>query len=139
MALVAEGTVFKRHDGDDPGDFNEVAEVITASGVGGGSPTVIDVSHLGSTHREKLLGLRDEGQVQLGLRWVGTDDEQQGLWDDRAQGVKRKFQIEYPDGTEDEFEGFVLQMESSVETDADITHQVTIEITGAVSRTWASS
>lgn len=139
MSMIAEGTIIRRGDGQVSEAFTAIAEVMTASGVGGGSPTVIDVSHLGSSFREKKLGIRDEGQVSLGLRWLGTDTEQQGLWTDRANGTERNFQIEYPDGTIDEFAAFVMSMETSVETDSDVTHEVTLEITGQVSRDWGSS
>lgn len=136
MALVSEGTILKRGNGAESEVFAAVGEVVSMSGLGGGSPTVIDVSHLGSTFRQKLLGLRDEGQVQMTLQWTGGDALHTELWSDRAAGTLRNFIIEYPDDTEDAFSAFVMTFESSVETDAAITVNVTLEITGAVSRTW---
>ena len=136
MALVSEGTILRRGDGETVEEFTAIGEVVSMSGLGGGSPTVIDVSHLGSSFREKLLGLRDEGQVSMTLQWTGGDAQHQELWTDRANGVLRNFQAVYPDGVVDTFSAYVMTFESSVETDAAITVQVGLEITGAVDRAW---
>jgi hypothetical protein len=138
MALISEGTILRRGDGDSSETFSPIGEVTSASGLGGGSPTVIDVSHLGSSFREKVLGLRDEGQISMTLQWAGDDTTHQGLWNDRATGALRNFELQYPDGTLDSFSAFVMTFESNIATDAAITVNVTLEITGQVLRNYDS-
>lgn len=139
MALKAEGTILRRGDGATPTEaFAEVAEVKSINSVGGGSPTVIDTSHLRSTHRRKLIGLRDEGQAALVLEWTGSDAEFQGMWSDRRLAVRRNFEVEYPDGTLDRFAAYVMTFETTAETDASITVAATLEIDGEVTRTFGS-
>ena len=137
MALKTEGIIVRRGDGATPTEaFAEVGEVKSLSGIGGGSPTVIDTSHLRSTFRRKLLGIRDEGQGQMQLEWTGSDVEFQGLFDDRANATLRNFQVEYPDGTEDEFAAYVMTFETAAETDASLLVNITLEIDVAIDRTW---
>lgn len=137
MALRSEGTVLSRGDGETPEVFSPLGTVRSITGMGGGSPTVIDVSHLGSAFREKLLGLRDEGQLTFELQWDGEDETFRAIWADRAAGTLRNWQIELPDDTVFTFSAYVMTAELSAETDAAITVSVTLEISGAATPQWS--
>ena len=49
-----------------------------------GSAAVIDITTLGSTAKEKLMGLPDEGQLSGDLLYLSTDAGQIALIADRA-------------------------------------------------------
>lgn len=139
MALRSEGTVLSRGDGETPEVFSPLGTVRSITGMGGGSPTVIDVSHLGSAFREKLLGLRDEGQLTFELQWDGEDETFRAIWADRAAGTLRNWRIELPDdpSTVFTFSAYVMTAELSIETDAAVTVSVTLEISGAAAPQWS--
>jgi len=136
MAMRSEGTTFARGDGGDPENFAAIAAVKGISGIGGGTPTVLDPTTLADSTRRKMLGLRDEGQLQLTLEWTGSDAEFQGMLADRAAGTSRNFQITFPDTTTYDFAAFVMTFEVSAELDALVQVTISLEIDGAVSVTW---
>lgn len=129
MSMASEGTKFFRDD-------NLCGFVSGITGLGGGATTVNDVSTLADSHRRKSLGLADEGQPTLTLQWAGTDAEFQGLAEDRADKVLQDFKIEWPDGSEDVFEAFVITFERSAETDNPVTVTVQLDIDGEITTTY---
>jgi predicted secreted protein len=134
-AQVALATVLKRGDGGGPEVFNAVAEVISFGGPDG-EPTVIDVSHLGSTARDKLVGLLDEGQVTLTLNHIPGDAEQSGMRADRATigQTPRNYQLVLPDATTITFAALVLSFNIAGDPDSQVTLAVTLEVSGLA--TW---
>jgi len=136
-ALESQGVVFKRGDGATPIEvFTAVGEVTSFSGPGG-SASVIDVTSLASTRKEKRMGLPDEGQLTIELNFDPTDTAQMGLKADRAARVLRNFELVLTDAstTTLSFSGYVLNFSISGKVDDKITASCTIEITGEV--TWA--
>ena len=124
-AIETQGTCLKI-------DGVEVGEVVDFQGPGG-QATVIDVTHLKSTAREKLIGLPDEGQFTFSMNFVPGEVGQKALRAARTARTKHTFVLEYSDGvTTATFEGFVLGFQSSGGVDAKVDANVTIEITGAV-------
>ena len=139
MATVAsQGVTFKIGDGGTPTEtFNTVGEVTTISGLRGGSAQVIDVSTLASTRREKIMGLPDEGQITVGLNYDPVDARQGDLETARSNRALTNFQIELSNtpATVFAFSGYVLSFSVDAGVDTVVTGQVTIEITGAVTKT----
>ncbi len=135
-ALETQGVVFKRGQGDDPETFTAVGEVVSFSGPGG-TASVIDVTSLESTAREKLMGISDEGQFTFDMNMVPDNAQQIGLKDDRAARDLRNFRLELTDipATILSFAGYVLGFALAGGVDDKITASVTVEITGAV--TWS--
>ena len=111
-----------------------IAEVNDFTGPGGAAG-IIDVSHLLSTAREKLVGLRDEGQLSLTLNYSATDAAHINLRADRAARTKKKCVIEFGDttGTYGFFDAYCMQYSISGAVDNKITANAVLEITGAVS------
>jgi hypothetical protein len=119
-----------------------VGEVTDFSGPGG-QANIIDVTHLNSTAKEKLVGLRDEGQLSMTLNLSFSDAGQIALRADRASRSKRKAVIKFNDNTTDAaktkaiFDGYVLGFSVSGAVDDKVGANCVIEITGAV--TYSSS
>lgn len=107
-----------------------------------GAAAVIDVTHLQSTAKEKLIGLRDEGNVTLDLFYdpINATAQQIALRDDRANRTLQIFDIKfadqdaaatsYPSGMN--FGAYVSNFSISAAVDNAITGSVTLEITSAV-------
>lgn len=138
QAINAKGTVISigTTASDPSGDsFTAVGEALSWDGPGG-SATVIDVSHLLSTSKEKRKGLRDEGQFTVNVNCIFGDAGQDAVRAATAEDDPYNFQVEYPDGTVDNFKALVMQYRSSGGgVDEVIRAQITLEITGDVTRT----
>ena len=121
--------------------MSNVGQVVGFNGPSG-SASVIDVTHLGSTAKEKLVGLRDEGQVSLDLIYdpatTGTSIHL-SLKDDRATRTKRIFDIKLTDsGTASSqpsayyFNAYVTGFSLTGAVDDVVKGSVTLEISSAV-------
>jgi len=77
MAYETQGTKFFWSTSTGASTANPIGGVRNWSGLGGSAP-VIDVTDLGSTAREKMMGLRDPGELSLGL-WYSASDTGQSL------------------------------------------------------------
>ncbi len=100
------------------------------SGLGGGSASVIDVTDLDSDAKEKMVGLADEGQVNLTLNYIPSDPGQIALEEARLSGELSEFVITMRSGTTYSFSAAVLSFEKSGGVDAVITGSVTLEVSG---------
>lgn len=142
-AIEAQGTVFRIGQGDattvlpNADAFDAIGEVKTWNGPGG-SASVIDVSHLGSTRREKRMGLPDEGQYQLTFSRIFADEGQDSARTARSDRELRNFEVVYSDGSEESFTGYVLEFSGSGGVDQVVDASMTIEITGEVTLVPAS-
>jgi hypothetical protein len=139
MAFEAQGTEFFWSTSTAASTSTAVliGEVIDFSGPGG-QASVIDVTNLLSTAKEKLIGLRDEGQLSMSLNLSMSDAGQVALRADRATRTKRKAVIKFNDNTTDAaktkaiFDGYVLGFSVSGAVDDAVKANCVIEITGAV-------
>lgn len=113
-----------------------IAEVMTFTGPSG-SASIIDVTSLQSTAKEKLIGLRDEGQVSMDV-FFNTDTTalQTAMRADRASRTKRVYDIQYTDSTStpsyDFFDAYVTGFSISGGVDDATKGSITLEITSAV-------
>lgn len=114
-------------------DNQAIGEVVDFSGPGG-SASVIDATHLGSTAKEKLMGLPDEGQFTFNLNLDPQDAGQEDLRDARLARSKNSYVLTLSDGTTLSFDGFCLEFSIAGGVDALVSASCTIEITGPV--TW---
>lgn len=132
-AITAQGTVLRRGNGASPETFQTVGEITKFDGPGG-SASVIDVTTLQSTAKEKRMGLADEGQFTFTMNLDPTDTQQTGLRADRAARTLRNFQLQLADGamTTLLFSAFVLEFKISGAVDQVVTASVTLEISGPV-------
>ena len=137
MAITSQGTTLKVKTGGEAGTFINIAGFKDFSDLGGGSSSVIDVSDLSSTAKEKLAGLRDEGQIKCDFNLIPADSGQLALETARAGSALTDFELTLSDGTQYAFSGFVLSLPKSGGVDAPVTLSATIEISGAVTKTAA--
>ena len=120
-------------------DMEAIGEVIGFNGPSG-SASVIDITNLGSTAKEKMIGLRDEGQISLDLIYDSNATAlHTALKDDRASRTRRIFDIKLTDnGTASSqpsafyFDGYVTGFSLTGAVDDVIKSSLTLEISSAV-------
>lgn len=96
-----------------------------------GSAAVIDVTHLGSTAKEKRIGLRDEGQYKVTFNRVFGDVGQESAVTARTNRTLRNFKATYSDGTIGSFTAFVMEFSIKGGVDGVIDGSMTLETSGA--------
>lgn len=96
-----------------------------------GSASVIDVSHLGSTGKEKRMGLPDEGQYKVSFNRIPGDTGQESARTARSNRTLRNFKITYSDGTVGSFTAYVLGFTGKGGVDQVVDGSMTLEISGA--------
>lgn len=120
-------------------NMEEIGEIVSIDGPSG-SVNVIDITNLGSTAREKLVGIQDEGQVSMevlsNFTTGSTEINQWKLRDLRQTGIKSFFDIRFTDvavGATSEpsayfFEGFVTNYANAVALDDAVKASIGLEI-----------
>lgn len=92
-AKASKGTLIQRGDGGGTEVFTTIGEVVSFAGPGEEMGT-IDATSFDSTAMEYIAdGLVEGGEVTLGINFVGSDAQQQGLRTDLRAGTKRNFKI----------------------------------------------
>jgi len=138
MAYSAQGTLFYWSTTTSASTASSalVGEVIDFSGPGG-QANVIDVTHLNSTAKEKLMGIRDEGQLTLTVNHCPADAGQQNLIADRGTRTLRKCVIAFSDASSylAIFDGYCLGYSVSGGVDDKVTASIVVEIADAVTYT----
>jgi len=114
-------------------DGTNIGEVVSFNGPGG-SASIIDVTHLGSTRREKRMGIADEGQISFDINLLPSDAGQIKLRNDRADRTERTCRLFLTDtgGTILTMDAYCTQFSVQGSVDNKIQGSVTLEITGAV-------
>lgn len=110
-----------------------IAEVISFSGPSG-SPAIINVTNLQSAAHEKLVGVRDEGQISLEVCLNASATALQlAMNDDRIARTLRQYEIELTDsstrGTFYFFDAYVTGFTPSGAVDDAIKTSITLDIT----------
>lgn len=137
-ALESQGAVFKIGDGATPTEvFNAIGQVVSVSGIGSGSASEIDVTHLSSTAKEFLLGLKDEGEISVTLNLDTADTYQTQLRTARDNNTLTNFEFDLTEDTPTtiSFAAYVKTFGIGVAVDDKITLEVSLRVTGAA--TWA--
>lgn len=145
MALETQGVTiyWSTSTAASTADTANVGQVIGFNGPTG-SANVIDCSHLGSTAKEKRMGLPDEGSFSLDmLLTMDATYGQNRLRADRASRTMRKCVIKLTDApssaddpTKVIFDGYVTNFAITGAVDEVLKATATIEIVGAC--TWST-
>jgi hypothetical protein len=91
--ITSQGTTISIWDATtSPEAYAVIPQVTTMSGPDG-SASEIDVTNLSSTAKEFILGLKDEGSLQLELIWDERLDQHAALRTKFGSGVVTNFQI----------------------------------------------
>jgi predicted secreted protein len=129
MAVGAQGTIIASGDGADPEVFLEIVEITDFDG-----PTVsnaqVDVTHLRSTTKQYIAGLRDGGTVSMNGNWVGEDDGQQRVQSDQNTRSTRNYRMTFPDTTTCIFPANVQTYGISGAVDGAIKCKIELKLTG---------
>lgn len=130
-AISAQGIAIARMG---TSTFETIPNVVSFQGPGGQS-SVIDVTNLSSSAKEKRVGLRDEGQLSLSIHYNPDDLVHQSLRNDRVNRARVQFRITFTDtdpATTWTFYGYVTQFSVQGGVDAVVEASVTIEIDGEI-------
>lgn len=117
--------------------YDTIGQVKSFTGPGGAANT-IDISHLGSTAKEFLVGLRNEGEVSMEVFYDpdNATAQQLALLADRSARTKRTFDISFNDSTvlpsAMNFDAYVQGFSISGAVDNAISANVSLLITSAV-------
>lgn len=135
-AIESQGTIVAFSYGGSPSSFTTVPNVTDFSGPGG-QASVIDVTNLLSTQKEKMMGLSDAGQLTFNLNFDPDSSVHQQI---RQAWVTRQLceiKITFTDSTPASciLSGYVLGFQLSGGVDNVIKAAITFEITGPL--TWA--
>ncbi len=133
-AILTQGTTFSIDD--ETGDPVSISGIQSATGIGSGTASKIDVTTLASTAKEYRMGLQDWGDFQLTFIWNADDAGQAEMQAAKDAQAKRTFIITLP--STDPLvtlniwtaEVYVLQMQSDINSDGVVTGTATIAVTG---------
>lgn len=113
------------------GTATKISGITDFSGIGGGSASVIDVTDLDSSSKEKQIGLKDEGQFKISYNVVKNDAGQAAIDAARASGDSCEIKVSTSAQTYT-FNAFALTNEQGGAVDKQMTGSATFEITGSV-------
>lgn len=132
MTINAQGTTIQV-DNATPGTADTaIGKVKSFSGFDG-EASEIDVTHLGSTAKEKRAGLQDFGGFTLEWQTDFSDSGQDILRAAQASGATKTFLVTFADGTTAQFQAIVKNAQRvSGGVDAVIDGGATLSIDGAV-------
>jgi hypothetical protein len=139
-ASVSEGTVISIGQGDaasvdDAGDaFDAIGEVVSFSDLDAGASGEIDVTHMGSSAKEYLLGLPDNGTMSLEVNAIFGDTGQDSFRTARRDRELRNFRVVLPDAgsTTFKFKGWAMGSPTSGGVDQKVASTLSVRITGPV-------
>lgn len=133
-AIESQGVTLQMTVGS-PTAMQTIGNITDFSGPGG-QASVIDVSNLASSFKEKMMGLPDEGQFTFNINFDPDDVTHQSLRSARASRTRCEFLLTLTDANpaKGQFFGYVLGLVISGGVDNVIKGAVTVEIDGGV--TW---
>ena len=96
----------------------------------------IDTTHLASTAKEYLLGLKDPGEFTIDVNFDLTDTGQSLVWNQLDVTTSALYKVTFPSTPASgfSFNALVKGFESSGNADDKIDGTITLRITGAVTR-----
>lgn len=136
--LKSQGCGIYISDLASPEVFSEIGQVMSISGPDG-SASEIDVTNLGSSAKEFIIGLPDEGSVSLEVSWdhASATLQHDTLWTARSTQNQQHCQIRLSDSprTTLDFQCFVTTYSVSLGVDDKVAATIGLRITGAVTIT----
>jgi hypothetical protein len=132
-ALEAQGVLLQIGSGVGP-TYASIQEIKTFSGPNG-SATVIDVTDLSSSAKEKRLGLPDEGQLSFTINYIPKNTQHALLRTNRDARTLTPFKMIFTDGSPKStwtFNAYIQGFAVSGAVDGVVEANVTLEISGAI-------
>jgi hypothetical protein len=134
-AVLGFGTIIKRGNGAGTAEtFTAIPEIIGDVKGPGMDLGMTEVTAHKTTdyYREFLPTQLDPGSITFAINFVYDDTQHLGLQSDAAGRVLRNFQIEWPDGDEKQFAGYVIKFNRTAGVESAIQMEVEIKISGEV-------
>jgi hypothetical protein len=142
MAVIAGEKVMLQLETATPGTY---ADVVQVKGTGFPNPTVGEVkkTNLASTVQEWRPGkIPDNGTIKFTVQYDPNDTTHQALYTVLYAGTTKNWKLKYPDGNTttafETFAAFLTAIEKgdiSAEDEGNVEADITLRITGAVTRT----
>lgn len=117
--------------GTSPITYTNIGEITNFNGFDG-SAAEIDVTHLGSTAKEWLMGLQDFGSFNIDVNYLNADAGQDLLRTAKGNRDLHYFKATFSDASTATFSGYVLSAPISGGVDAKVDGNFTIRISGDV-------
>lgn len=115
-----------------PVSWTEIKEIYDVNPDGGESGE-IDTTHLQSTAKEFMTGLKDWGSISMDMAWLFDDAGQLALLEAQAAASKKDFKITYSNSKTATFEGYVKNVSGpTASVDDKLTGAASIKISGTV-------
>lgn len=138
MALESQGVVLYWSTTTSLSTVITVGQVVSFNGPTG-SASIIDVTHLGSTAKEKQMGLPDEGNISFDLILATSDNGQTKMRECRSARTKGHWCLKLTDSSISVLhgDGYVTGFSITGAVDDVIKANTQVEITGPV--TWTTA
>ena len=130
-AIDTQGTTF--FIGATASPLTQILEVNSFTGIDG-SASVIDVTHLSSTAKEKRKGLLDNGKYNLVCNFVATDAGQVILQAARLVSTAYYFRVILSTLTQYDMQVLVMSAAMTGGVDSKVGITFVVEITGAITQ-----
>lgn len=129
--MNGSGTKFYRSD--DGAVYTRVANILGLTPAEE-TRTSIEKAYLDVDNNVKNFepGMIDPGSVTLNLEFDSNDAAQNALKADKNTKANFFYRIEYPDGSTDDFQGFITNWGKTVEAENTIQRTVTFKVSGAI-------
>ena len=131
-AIAAQGTELQLGSGS-PLTYTKIAEINSFSGPGG-NVSVIDVTDLSSSAKEKRAGINDNGQIGFECNFIPTNTQHAALRTAKENRTTIKVKLVFTDtgATEWTFDAIVVGLSVSGSVDGVVKASVQLEISGAI-------
>jgi predicted secreted protein len=133
--MTSNGALLQRYNG---ATFDTIGGVLSVSGFGGGTATIIDVTDLSDTYKQKIAGQLDGGEITVSLNAdTGGSNHQDDIRTDFAAGTRSQWKITLTDTGPSTitFYAIVTNVSYGISLDDKITLDVSLAIDGGF--TWA--
>ena len=134
--IKTQNTQLKIENAASPEEYTLIPGVYTIGGLGGGEGDEIDVTDFDSTGKEYLIGLKDEGNLTFSMNYDPDDAQHIRLESLRDSQSSSGFQVVLAAGTLKTFtfDAFVKTIEKNLEANDAVRANVTLRITGAITK-----
>lgn len=133
LGISSQGTYIEVGDGSSPQVWSEIPECRTIPGPSGKSDE-IDMTHLRSVggRKEFIQSFKDTDDLALSCAYIPGNVIQAQLRADYGTGLVREYRKTYPNGSTDQFSGYVKACGSPTAVGNAVMFEVTLRVTGFV-------
>jgi len=133
-SVIGFGTQVQVGNGGTAETFTAIPEIVGDIDGPSTSMNTIEVTphKTANAYREYKPGLIDPGEIGFKMNYINNNAVQEGLKTDFDARTLRNFRLVFPDAYTVQFAGFVSEYSQTEPSEAAITYQIKIKITGAI-------